>query len=64
MKWHVWLRNFYCGTVSGETHHEAVQVAEQTWGTAGTLHVYRVLSNTREFAAALHPRDRRLPQNA
>jgi hypothetical protein len=32
MNWHVWIRNTYCGTVTGATHQEAVRAAEKKGG--------------------------------
>jgi hypothetical protein len=31
MNWHVWIRNTYCGTVTGATHQEAARAAEKKW---------------------------------
>jgi len=50
MQWHVWLRNLYCGTVGGSSHQEALRVAERTWGTSGSLHVFRVTSTGLDFS--------------
>jgi hypothetical protein len=43
MNWHVWIRNTYCGTVTGATHQEAVRAAEKKRGAA-SICIYRALN--------------------
>ena len=41
MKWHVWIRNLYCGTVNEASHQDAVRVVEEKWGTGVDVYIYR-----------------------